>query len=69
MKLSFMAKHPAWAAATNSSGFVPVPCSNLEVYEYCADFITGLCVLNTPFPSLPDPFHTAVAFLFMTICI
>jgi hypothetical protein len=31
---SFMLKHPECAAATNSSGFVPVPCSNLERYEY-----------------------------------
>src|SRR5690349_1999690 len=34
MNVSFMVKQPAWAAATNSSGFVPTPSANLELYEY-----------------------------------
>ena len=31
---SFMLKQPECAAATSSSGFVPIPCSNLDKYEY-----------------------------------
>ena len=34
-KLSFMLKHPAWAAAINSSGLVPIPSSKRELKEYC----------------------------------
>src|SRR5687768_16177017 len=34
-KLNFMLKHPECAAATSSSGFVPVPSANLELNEYC----------------------------------
>jgi len=29
-----MEKHPAWAAAISSSGFVPVPDSNRDWNEY-----------------------------------
>ncbi len=34
IKLSFMLKHPACAAATNSSGFVPTPSAKRELKEY-----------------------------------
>src|SRR5687767_4074478 len=67
-KLSFMLKHPAWAAAMSSSGFVPTPSANRELKEYWVLFRVVLCVVSTPFPSLPDPFQTAVAFLFMACC-
>src|ERR1043165_8203154 len=66
-KLSFIVKQPAWAAAINSSGLVPTPCSKRVPYEYCALLNTVLWVLRRPLPSLPPPFQFAVAVLFMAL--
>ena len=62
-KLSFILKHPACAAATNSSGLVPTPSAKRLLKEYCVLLSVVLCVVRLPLPSLPVPFHTAVAFL------
>src|SRR4051812_31928991 len=64
-KLSFIVKQPACEAASNSSGLVPTPSSNLDLYEYCALLSVELWVLRFPLPSLPDPFQTAVAVRFI----
>src|SRR4029079_9815780 len=62
-KPSFMLKQPACAAAISSSGLVPGASSNLDLEEYFALLSTLLWVLRVPCPSLPEPCHTAVAFL------
>lgn len=66
-KLSFIVKQPAWAAAMSSSGLVPMPSANRELNEYWVLSRTVLWVVKVPFPSLPEPFQTAVAFRFIPI--
>jgi len=58
---SAMVKQPAWAAAINSSGFVPWPFSKRVVKEYGVLLRTPLAVEMTPLPSFRVPFQTAVA--------
>src|SRR5260370_32516855 len=70
-------KHPACAAPINSSGFVPVPSSNLEAKEYWnsplplgegsgvrARSVAPLPKLILPLPSLSVPSQTALAVRF-----
>src|ERR1700730_4413997 len=58
---SAIEKHPACAAAINSSGFVPCPFSNRVENEYCVSFSTPLGAEIVPFPSFSPPFQTALA--------
>src|SRR5580692_6103123 len=58
---SAMVKHPACAAANNSSGFVPTPFSKRVLKEYCVCFKVPLSVDRVPLPSLSPPVHTADA--------
>src|SRR6202167_5256654 len=58
---SAIEKQAAWAAAINSSGFVPGPFSNRDVKEYCVSFSTPPGAEIDPFPSFSPPFHTALA--------
>src|SRR6202521_3029924 len=58
---SAMVKHPACAAANNSSGLVPIPFSKRVLNEYCVCFNTPLSVDKVPLPSLSPPVHTADA--------
>src|SRR3954454_7002380 len=62
---SAIVKQPAWAAAINSSGFVPMPFSKRAENEYCVCFNTPLCVERVPLPCLRSPFHTADAVRFI----
>ena len=57
-----MLKQPKWAAAINSSGFVPIPFSKRVENEYCT-FREHLAVGQeiVPLPSLSEPFQTAEA--------
>src|SRR6202167_6479180 len=59
---SAIEKHPACAAAINSSGLVPAPFSNREVNEYCVLFSAPPGAEIVPFPSFNLPFQTALAF-------
>src|SRR5689334_19673728 len=61
-----MLKHPACAAAINSSGFVPGLFSNRVVNEYGVPFNTPLAVETVPLPCLRSPCQTADAVLFIT---
>src|SRR3954470_10669051 len=61
-----MLKHPACAAAINSSGFVPGEFSNRVVNEYGVLFNTPLAVETVPLPCLRSPCQTADAVLFIT---
>jgi hypothetical protein len=54
-------KHPACAAAINSSGLVPLAFSKRVVNEYGVFESTPLSLDIVPFPSLSDPFQTAEA--------
>ena len=54
-------KHPACAAAINSSGFVPGAFSKRVVKEYGVFDKIPLAEEIVPFPSLSPPFHTALA--------
>jgi hypothetical protein len=63
---SCIVKQPECAAAINSSGFVPTPVSKREPKEYCVFSKVVLCVINFPL-FFNEPFHTAVAFLLITI--
>src|SRR5580692_8828700 len=58
---SAIVKHPAWAAARSSSGFVPTPFSKRVLKEYCVCFKTPLSVEIEPLPSFKPPCHTADA--------
>jgi hypothetical protein len=60
-----MEKQLAWAAATNSSGFVPRPFSKRVLKEYDVFDRTPLSVEIVPFPSLRLPSQIADADLFM----
>src|SRR5580692_4157807 len=59
---SAMEKHPACAAAINSSGLVPGVFSNRVLNEYGVLFSTPLADDTAPLPSLSPPFQTALAF-------
>src|SRR5579864_7504020 len=63
---SAIEKHPAWADAINSSGFVPGAFSNLVEKEYCVLFNTPPGAEIVPFPSFNPPFQTALALRCMT---
>src|SRR5256884_516810 len=56
---SAMVKQPACAAASNSSGLVPVPFSNRALKEYGVCRSTPLSVETVPLPSFNPPCHTA----------
>src|SRR6476660_2485073 len=60
-------KHEAWAAAINSSGFVPGASSKRVRNEYGVCEKTPLGAENSPLPSLSPPFQTALAFLSMSL--
>src|SRR5215470_19791166 len=57
---SAIEKHPACAAAINSSGFVPGAFSNRVEKEYCVLFNTPPGAESDPFPSFRPPFQTAL---------
>src|SRR6185369_15417184 len=57
---SAIEKQPACAAAINSSGFVPVPFSNLVLNEYCVFDRTPLAVETVPSPSSSPPSQCAL---------
>ena len=59
---SAMAKHPACAAAINSSGLVPTPFSNRVENEYCVLASTPLAVEMRPLP--PFKYHSKSRTLF-----
>src|SRR6476646_5118888 len=56
-------KHEAWAAAINSSGFVPGASSKRVLNEYGVCEKTPLGAENSPLPSFRPPAQTALAFL------
>src|SRR5581483_1025200 len=58
-----MLKQPAWAAAINSSGFVPGCDSKRVAKEYGVSLRTPLGELSVPLPSFNPPFQCALAFL------
>ena len=58
---SAMEKHPACAAAINSSGLVPGVFSKRVANEYGVLDNTPLLAETTPLPSLSPPFHIALA--------
>src|ERR1035437_7783854 len=60
-----MEKQAAWAAATSSSGLVPIPLSKRVPNEYCVLSSTPLSVEMLPFPSLRLPFHSTEALRFI----
>src|SRR5579862_4226877 len=62
-----MVKHPACAAASSSSGLVPMPSSNRVLKEYAVALSTPLWVLSVPAPSCNPPCHSAVAVLFIQL--
>src|SRR5258708_8249887 len=51
-------KHAAWAAAISSSGFVPVPSSKRDLYEYCPSK-APLPSFRLPAPDFRSPRHSA----------
>src|SRR5690606_31557452 len=65
IKLRDITKHPACAAASNSSGLVPLPSPKRVLKEYWLLSRTLLCVVIFPLPSLIEPFHTAFAVRFI----
>src|SRR5262249_48350159 len=65
--LSAMEKHPACAAAINSSGLVPLPLSNRVPNEHWVFESVPLAVEIVPLPSLSPPFHCALAVLCMIL--
>src|SRR5947208_3325514 len=56
-----MVKHPAWAAASSSSGLVPTPFSKRVLKEYWVCLRTPLSVEMDPLPLLRSPCQTALA--------
>ena len=62
---SAIEKHPACAAAINSSGLVPTPFSKRVPNEYWASARTPLAVEIVPLPSLRLPCQAAVAVRFI----
>jgi hypothetical protein len=59
-------KHPAWAAAINSSGLVPLAFSKRVENEYGVFDSTPLSLDIVPLPSFSEPFHTAEALRIMS---
>jgi hypothetical protein len=62
---SAIEKQPACAAATSSSGFVPLASSNRVLNEYGVSRNTPLALEIVPRPSFRLPFHLADAVRFM----
>src|SRR5689334_22046008 len=60
-----MAKHPACAAAINSSGLVPAPDSKREPKEYSVFLSAPPGEVSEPLPALSEPCQTAEAVRFM----
>src|ERR1700738_1947546 len=60
-----MVKHPAWAAAINSSGLVRFSFSKRVLKEYGVSASTPESVERLPLPSRPVPRHTAFALRIM----
>src|SRR3974390_204089 len=60
-----IAKQPACAAATSSSGLVPMPFSKRVLKEYWASFNTPLSVEMLPLPDFKSPRQTADALRFI----
>src|SRR5258708_8951373 len=58
---SAMVKQPAWAAASSSSGLVPMPLSKREWKEYGVCLRTLLSVERVPLPAFRSPCQTADA--------
>src|SRR6266404_5498894 len=54
-------KQPACAAASSSSGLVPMPLSKREWNEYAVCFSTPLSVESVPLPAFRSPCQTADA--------
>jgi hypothetical protein len=64
-KASAMVKHPAWAAAISSSGFVLFSFSKRVLNEYGASASTPESVVRLPVPVRPVPCQTALALRIM----
>src|SRR6266516_3872101 len=62
---SAIEKKPAWAAAINSSGFVPGWLSKRVLNEYGVRERRPLSVETVPLPSLSPPCHVADAVRFI----
>src|ERR1700694_2039733 len=62
-----MVKHPAWAAAINSSGFVPFSFSKRVLNEYGVSASTPDSLERLPFPARPVPCQTALALRIMSL--
>src|SRR5450631_3156912 len=60
-----MVKHPAWAAAINSSGLVPFSFSKRVLKEYGVSASTPESVERFPLPARPVPRQTALALRIM----
>src|SRR6202043_2987040 len=60
-----MVKHPAWAAAINSSGLVPFSFSKRVLKEYGVSASTPESVERFPLPVRPVPRQTAFALRIM----
>src|SRR5258707_12162416 len=60
-----MVKHPAWAAAINSSGLVPFSFSNRVLNEYGVSASTPESLERLPLPPRPVPCHIALALRIM----
>ena len=61
-----MVKHPAWAAAINSSGLVPFSFSKRVLKEYGVSASTPESVERLPLPARPVPRQTAFALRIMS---
>src|SRR3984893_6749401 len=60
-----MVKHPAWAAAINSSGLVPFSFSKRVLKEYGVSARTPESLERLPLPARPVPRQTAFALRIM----
>src|ERR1700688_4561755 len=60
-----MVKHPAWAAAINSSGLVPLSFSKRVLKEYGVSVSTPESVERLPLPARPVPRQIAFALRIM----
>src|SRR5205807_3252396 len=64
-KARAIVKHPAWAAAINSSGLVPFSFSKRVLKEYGVSASTPESVERFPLPARPVPRQTAFALRIM----
>src|SRR6185437_505727 len=64
-KASAMVKHPAWAAAISSSGFVPFSFSKRVLNEYGVAARTPESLDSSPLPVRPAPRQSALALRIM----